>query len=299
MSILSDAVSISIVGTRKASQNGLNAAREIAYGLALKNAVVISGGALGIDSEAHKGALNGRGKTIAILPCGLEYPYLMDNAILRREIVDFGGALVTEYPMHTPVQRGAFQVRNRLISGMAHGVLIAEAPKKSGALITAKHALEQNREVFVFIGEDEKAFSGCIALEEDGAARIYTAEDVLKPFASRRRQERIEQLARTAENISHVSRVRPKIASLSDTEKEPEIAEKKPAEPIPALENNLLQNVSEDAKVVYAALNDTPKHASELELELGMSTGKILAALTELELFGLIKTYPGQRFTKA
>jgi hypothetical protein len=114
LSILSDAVSISIVGTRKASQNGLNAAREIAYGLALKNAVVISGGALGIDSEAHKGALNGRGKTIAILPCGLEYPYLMDNAILRREIVDFGGALVTEYPMHTPVQRGAFQVRNRL-----------------------------------------------------------------------------------------------------------------------------------------------------------------------------------------
>ena len=183
--------------------------------------------------------------------------------------------------------------------GMAHGVLIAEAPKKSGALITAKHALEQNREVFVFIGEDEKAFSGCIALEEDGAARIYTAEDVLKPFASRRRQERIEQLARTAENISHVSRVRPKIASLSDTEKEPEIAEKKPAEPIPAPENNLLQNVPEDAKVVYAALNDTPKHASELELELGISTGKILAALTELELFGLIKTYPGQRFTKA
>ena len=223
----------------------------------------------------------------------------MDNAILRREIVDFGGALVTEYPMHTPVQRGAFQVRNRLISGMAHGVLIAEAPKKSGALITAKHALEQNREVFVFIGEDEKAFSGCIALEEDGAARIYTAEDVLKPFASRRRQERIEQLARTAENISHVSRVRPKIASLSDAEKEPEIAEKKPAEPIPAPENNLLQNVSEDAKTVYAVLNDTPKHASELELELGMSTGKILAALTELELFGLIKTYPGQRFTKA
>ena len=290
LSVLSDAVSISIVGTRKASQNGLNAAREIAYGLALKNAVVISGGALGIDSEAHKGALNGRGKTIAILPCGLEYPYLMDNAILRREIVDFGGALVTEYPMHTPVQRGAFQVRNRLISGMAHGVLIAEAPKKSGALITAKHALEQNREVFVFIGEDEKAFSGCIALEEDGAARVYTAEDVLKPFASRRRHERIEQLARTAENIARVSRVRPKIASLSDTEKEPEKT---------APENNLLQNVSEDAKIVYAALNDTPKHASELELELGIPTGKILAALTELELFGLIKTYPGQRFTKA
>lgn len=185
----------------------------------------------------------------------------------------------------------------RCVSGaqpadLRHGARRAHcgSAKKSGALITAKHALEQNREVFVFIGEDEKAFSGCIALEEDGAARIYTAEDVLKPFASRRRQERIEQLARTAENIAHVSRVRPKIASLSDAEKEPEKT---------APENNLLQNVSEDAKSVYAALNDTPKHASELELELGIPTGKILAALTELELFGLIKTYPGQRFTKA
>lgn len=299
LTILSDAVSISIVGTRKASQNGLNAAREIAYGLALKNAVVISGGALGIDSEAHKGALNGRGKTIAILPCGLE------------SSVSYGQRHFA--PRDRRFRRctchgisHAHACAARRVSGAqpadlrhAHGVLIAEAPKKSGALITAKHALEQNREVFVFIGEDEKAFSGCIALEEDGAARIYTAEDVLKPFASRRRQERIEQLARTAENISHVSRVRPKIASLSDTEKEPEIAEKKPAEPIPAPENNLLQNVSEDAKVVYAVLNDTPKHASELELELGISTGKILAALTELELFGLIKTYPGQRFTKA
>lgn len=127
-------------------------------------------------------------------------------------------------------------------------MLIAEQPKNERCTHHRKACFRANREVFVFIGEDEKAFSGCIALEEDGAARIYTAEDVLKPFASRRRQERIEQLARTAENISHVSRVRPKIASLSDTEKEPEIAEKKPAEPIPAPENNLLQNVSEDAK---------------------------------------------------
>lgn len=105
---------------------------------------------------------------------------------MRREIVDFRRCTCHGISHAHAVQRGAFQVRNRLISGMAHGVLIAEAPKKSGALITAKHALEQNREVFVFIGEDEKAFSGCIALEEDGAARIYTAEDVLKPFASRR-----------------------------------------------------------------------------------------------------------------
>lgn len=103
----------------------------------------------------------------------------MDNAILRREIVDFGGALVTEYPMHTPVQRGAFQVRNRLISGMRTACSLRKRQKRAGALITAKYALEQNREVFVFIGEDEKAFSGCIALEEDGA-RAFTLQRCFK-----------------------------------------------------------------------------------------------------------------------
>ena len=131
-------VAIGVVGTRKAGKAGLRAAREISYELAQEGAAVISGGALGIDSEAHRGAIDGRGRTVAVLPCGLDYPYLMDNANLRREILDSGGALVTEYPMQTPVQRGAFQTRNRLISGMAHGVLVAEAPKKSGALITAR-----------------------------------------------------------------------------------------------------------------------------------------------------------------
>ena len=147
LSILSDAVSISIVGTRKASQNGLNAAREIAYGLALKNAVVISGGALGIDSEAHKGALNGRGKTMRNFAVRARISVSYGQRHFAPRDRRFWRLAATEYPMHTPVQRGAFQVRNRLISGMAHGVLIAEAPKKSGALITAKYALEQNREV--------------------------------------------------------------------------------------------------------------------------------------------------------
>ena len=120
---ISGGIAVGVVGTRKAGAVGLRAAREISYGLALEGAVIVSGGALGVDSEAHRGAINGRTPTVAVLPCGLDYPYLMDNANLRREIIDRGGALLTEYPMQTPVQRGAFQTRNRLISGMAHGVL--------------------------------------------------------------------------------------------------------------------------------------------------------------------------------
>lgn len=107
-------------------------------------------------------------------------------------------------------------------------------------------------------------------------------------------------MARTAENISHVSRVRPKIASLSDAEKGSEKTEKKPAEPIPAPESNLLQSVSEDAKSVYAALNDTPKpRFQSWSLNWECPRGKFWRHSRELELFGLIKTYPGQRFTKA
>ena len=300
LNILSDAVSISIVGTRKASQNGLNAAREIAYGLALKNAVVISGGALGIDSEAHKGALNGRGKTIAILPCGLEYPYLMDNAILRREIVDFGGALVTEYPMHTPV-RAARRVSGAQPADLRHGARRAHcgSAKKERCTHHRKACFRaESRGFRIHWRRRESVFR----LYRTGRGRCSAhlhCRGCFKPVCFPPQTGAYRTACPHSGKYLPCLRVCPKIASLSDTEKEPEIAEKKPAEPIPAPENNLLQNVSEDAKVVYAALNDTPKHASELELELGISTGKILAALTELELFGLIKTYPGQRFTKA
>lgn len=286
---LSERLSIGVVGTRRASGAGLRAAREICYQLALEDTVIVSGGALGIDSEAHRGALNGRGTTVAVLPCGLDYPYLMNNAILRREILDSGGALVTEYPVHTPVQRGAFQVRNRLISGMSHGVLVAEAPEKSGALITAKHAAEQNREVFVFVGGDEKAFMGCIGLAEDGAARVRTAEDILGSFAARKKRARVAALQQAVQNVTRPAPTRVRVVPLSDSAADGR-------EQNPAGEDG---GMSSEARRVFDALDDTPKHAAELEAQTGLSAGAVLAALTELELLGKIQTYPGQRFTKS
>ena len=286
-------VAIGVVGTRKAGKAGLRAAREISYELAQEGAAVNSGGALGVDSEAHRGAIDGRGRTVAVLPCGLDYPYLMDNANLRREILDSGGALVTEYPMQTPVQRGAFQTRNRLISGMAHGVLVAEAPKKSGALITARYAAEQNREVFVFIGEDTAAFAGCIGLAEDGAARIRTAEDILRAFSAQRKSARTALLRQAAENVARPAR-RVRVVPLSDSAAETKTdAEKTPAAPQPEA------GLSADAQRVLASLGGEPKHAAVLEAETGLSAGSVLAALTELELLGKIRSYPGQRFTKS
>ena len=299
---------IGVVGTRKAGQTGLNAARDIGYQLAGNDVVVVSGGALGVDSEAHRGALRGGGKTAAFLPCGLDYPYLMDNALLRREILDCGGALISEFPMNTPVQRGAFQIRNRLISGVSHGVFVAEASKKSGALITARHALEQNREVFVFVGPEEKDFVGCTELMEDGAKRVFTAEDILKSFAQRRQAEKLERIAAAVEQIEESRPARrAKVRFLSDSEvPATEIAEPETdaAEmPEELQEESVLPEAvlmcSEAAQTVFGALGETPLHASEIEEKLDLSAGEILAALTELELFGLIRTFPGQRFTKA
>lgn len=285
---LDELISIGVVGTRKASESGLAAAREISYQLALEGAAVISGGALGIDSEAHRGAINGRGRTVAVLPCGLDYPYLMDNAILRREILDRGGALVSEYPMNTPVQRGSFHVRNRLISGMAHGVFVAEAPKKSGALITARFAVEQDREVFAFIGADvdADAFFGCRALVEDGATEVKTANDILKAFATRRKRERLELLERAALRVEKpVPKVRPRRVALADLSAQP------PETPA---------GLSEQAAAVFAALDSKEqRHISALQAQTGLSTAAVQAALTELELFDIVRAYPGQRFTKS
>lgn len=282
----SDALWIGAVGTRKASEIGLDAAKDICYQLAKHGVVIVSGGAVGVDSRAHYGALAAGGKTVAVLPCGLDYPYLMDNAQLRREILDTGGALVSEFSLNTPVQRGAFQIRNRLISGMTHGVFVSEAPKKSGALITARHALEQNREVFAFVGPNEAAFAGCIALTQDGAHRVRTAEDILSRFDRNQMFEEIPEAVFDA--VADDLLEEEALMALDD------IGGSQPEE-----QEITNPGVSESAFYVLSLLSDEPKHVSELEQAADMPAGEIMAALTELELFGLIHTSPGQRFTKA
>ena len=275
---------ISAVGTRKASDVGLNAAKDICYQLAKHGAVIVSGGALGVDTQAHYGALAAGGKTVAVLPCGLDYPYLMDNAQLRREILDTGGALISEFSLSTPVQRGAFQIRNRLLSGMAHGVLVTEAPKKSGALITARHALEQDREVFAFVGLNEVKFAGCMALTEDGAHRVRTAEDILRHFEGTLQKPSEQPVLAPDEDFEEITEEKSATELRDNRETQTE-------ETIPG--------VSESALSVLSCLSDKPKHVSEIEAETDMPAGEIMAALTELELFGLVHTSPGQRFTKA
>ena len=139
---------IAIVGTRKASTYALKAAHIMAKGIALCGGAIVSGGALGVDSAAHRGALEAGGITYAVLGCGFKTNYLMENEELRYRIKTSGGALITEYPPFTAATKFSFPMRNRIISGLSLGVLVVEAGEKSGSLITANLAAEQNRDIF-------------------------------------------------------------------------------------------------------------------------------------------------------
>ena len=174
-----DAPAVAIVGSRRCSRYGRDMAFGLAEQVAGRGVTVVSGLAFGIDAAAHRGALAAGGRTVAVMAGGLDRVYPAAHASLARQIVDVGGALVTEYPPDATPRKHHFPARNRLVSGLCVGVVIVEAAARSGSLITARLALEQNREVMAVPGMATSALSnGCHRLIRDGAALIETAEDI-------------------------------------------------------------------------------------------------------------------------
>jgi DNA processing protein len=175
-----DGLALGIVGTRHATQYGLRQAERLAGSLARAGITIISGLARGIDAAAHRGALAAGGRTIAVLANGVVNIYPPEHAQLAEEIVAHG-ALISEAPPYAEPLAGTFPQRNRLISGIAMGAIVIEAGDRSGALITARHAMEQGREVFAMPGNvDSRASRGCHRLIRDGAKLVESAEDVLE-----------------------------------------------------------------------------------------------------------------------
>ncbi len=171
----------SIVGTRRPSSYGIKSAIFFAKQLASLGFTIVSGLARGIDSYAHRGALMAQGKTVAVLGHGLSRIYPPENSNLSREIVDKGGCLISEYSWNEPPLKHHFPERNRIISGFSVGTLIIEAAEKSGSLITARLALEQNREVFVIPSRfDDESFRGGNRLLQEGAKMVLKIEDILE-----------------------------------------------------------------------------------------------------------------------
>ncbi len=178
--IAEDAWSIAVVGTRRATVYGRQVTDEIVTDLSRRKITIISGLARGIDTVAHKAALEAGGRTIAIFGCGLDLVYPADNLNLARRIIE-QGALVSEYPLGTQPRADNFPRRNRIMSGMSLGVLVIEAGEQSGALITAHQALEQNREVFAIPGSIlSPASRGTNRLIQEGAKLVRNYNDVLE-----------------------------------------------------------------------------------------------------------------------
>lgn len=265
---------IAVVGTRNATNAGVKIAFEFGYQLAKAGAVVVSGGALGIDTAAHKGALQAGGKTVCVLGCGIEYNYLMDNASLRTAIAQ-SGAVVSEYPFNMPPSRMSFPIRNRIISGLSAGTLVVEAAGKSGSLITANLALEQGRDVFAIpCGIDNPVSEGVNNLIKSGAKPVSCAKEILEEYTYR--------FPNTIQiTDAHMS---PVAVFVSERKQNTQPQQLNPAE------------FSADAVKLYAQLTTAPRHISELEQMSGLTAQQTLSAITELELAEKICSQSGRRY---
>lgn len=273
-SCLNSKFSIAIVGTRKATQFGANMAYDISAGLCKSGAVIVSGGALGIDFFAHKGALESNGKTIAVLGCGINYPYLMQNYSLRNKIA-LSGAVISEYPPDTPCGLYTFPIRNRIISGLTLGTVIIEAGEKSGSLITANLANEQNRDVFVLpIDENNPRSVGSNLLIRDGASVITSADDIISQYNYK---INFEKNNRINEYISEKS-TRNNLLEVQESSKSLEI------------------DLPENLKLVYDSLKKGKKHIDDISSEVNIKMKDLLPILTELELMGMVKALSGRMY---
>ena len=292
LSCLQGALVIAMVGTRNHTEYGRDAGRKIAEELAACGAVVISGLAKGIDTICHTAALKAGGKSIGVLGCGIDVDYPSGSAQLKRNLVE-NGAVLSEFPLGTEALKVNFPMRNRLISGMSDGTLVVEADLKSGSLLTAAHAMQQSREIFAVPGS---IFSirgqGAHKLIKDGAKLTESAHDILDEFAHRNykglRPELIPEL--TLNNPGQNGK-----AQEGQPATDPP-APKSAPEPAPPAPKSLPEEIYGPAREVYALLGPEPKTVETIAGECQLGLAQIQSALTQLEIYGLIKGYPGRRF---
>ena len=259
-----DVISVAVVGSRAASYHGMEFTRRLCADLAGYGMVVVSGFARGIDTAAHTGCIEGGGRTLAILGCGLDIDYPRQNRKLRKKVVN-NGALVTEFPLGTEPEARNFPARNRIISGISLGVVVVEAGKRSGSLITARLALEQNREVFAVPGSVTNYRSlGPNWLIKQGAKLVEKADDV------------VEELA-------------PMLMGA--------MGRREPAEDKNGA-NRMDSSLTEQEAKVLDLLQGEPVLLDEMVRILNVEVDALAVILSKLELKGLVKQLPGKFFCR-
>lgn len=265
---LTDRFPVAVVGTRRASAYGLTHTREIAAELAQTGVCVVSGLALGIDAAAHTGALDGGGRTVAVLGSALDKPYPQENEPLMRRILESGGSVVSEYAPGTPPSRYSFLQRNRIIAGMCLGTLVTEGPRRSGALNTATRTLENGREVFALPGNvDSPGAQLPNMLISEGARLVTGAADILSALVIEPKDA-------------------PKAAQAAVAPMEAP-AEKKPHIP---------GGLDETQRAICAALLAGEVDFDALCAVSGLESDELGALLIEMEMDGLVTPLAGTRY---
>ncbi|MGA2604161.1 MAG: DNA-processing protein DprA [Verrucomicrobiia bacterium] len=260
-----DALSIAIVGSRRTTLYGQDMARKLAYQLGRVGVTVVSGLARGIDTAAHKGALQAKGRTVAVIGCGIDIVYPAENEKLANEIVEKGGAVVTEFPFGVKPDRQNFPMRNRIISGWSLGAVVVEANLKSGALITASQAAEQGRQVFAVPGRADSILSrGTNKLIKDGAKLTEDAEDILGEFEY--------LLPKTATEAAEA------VSGSGGT---------KPALKLSEMEEKVMAHLSREE----TAIDDIIRAS-------GLTTACVSATLLSLEMKRLVQQLPGKLYVR-
>jgi DNA processing protein len=262
---------IAMVGTRHPTPYGSGMAERLSTDLAARGLVIISGLARGCDTASHRGAVAGKGKTVAVLGTGIDIMYPRENTRLAEQIVALGGALITEFPVGTSPAPQNFPIRNRIISGMSAGVLVVEAAEYSGTRITSRCALEQNRDVYAVPGNvTNKNSWGPNTLIKQGAKLVATWEDVWEELPTD---------------------VQVALGSMQNEFPEPETASLFPDEVTSPHEKKILKLLKADESTHIDQLVEL--------LEAEMSSSEIFAALFELELNGKVRQLPGKNFVKS
>lgn len=277
LACIKEKIAIGVVGTRNPTRDSTTIARQLSSDMAKCGAVIVSGGALGIDSAAHEGALGVNGTTVCVLGCGLGAKYLMRNEPMRREVAK-SGAVISEFPPLSEAGVRTFPVRNRIISGLSKGVLVVEAGEKSGSLITARAALEQGREVFAVPGSIlTSSYKGANTLIRDGATAVTCAADILQSF---------EYIYPGALDLSGNS------GKLPEGEKRRGDKKANPVKKLPA-------DYDADSSKVFALLSDDPLHSDEICAMTGLPPSKVMGILTRLELDGFAEQTEGKNYILA
>lgn len=285
---------IGIVGTRKASSYGMNTAARFGKQIAACGALVVSGGASGIDAMAMKGALEAGGPVVGVLGCGVDVVYPSENRFLFQQVVE-EGCLISEYPPRTRGFAWHFPERNRIITGVSNGLLVVEAPEKSGALISAKHALDQGREVFAVPGNvDVATCAGSNALLQDRAIPALSGWDVVKDYAPLWpgvvQKQVSEYIGRPVAKVAQ----RPLPLEFAGDRSDKKAIDKEEKSTYSVL-NSEQTALSEAEQTVLAQIGPEPLPIDEVIARTDMSAGAVKVILTRLTIKGLTVNHPGGR----